>query len=181
MPWQTASQIELSEKQERILHEYAIGTHTPLHFKLRSQIVLNAAKGWHNNTIEENMGMDAKTIKLWRDRYSVQGSELKRIESETPHKLRSAIQSILSDERRPGGPCKFTDEQIAAIIAIACEDPSKFELPFSHWTPSLLQIEVIKLGIVQKISVRQIGRYLKRTRFKAASQSELVESQHREY
>ena len=88
--------------------------------------------------------------------------ELKRIELETPHKLRSAIEKILSDAQRPGGPPKFKDEQVAAIIAMACEDPSNFDLPFSHWTPELLQIEVIKRGIVESISVRQIGRFLKR-------------------
>ena len=165
MPWQSASQIEISEKQERILRENAVGTHTPMHLKIRSRIILNASKGWHNNTIEENMGIDAKTVKRWRDRYSGYKTELTRIEAETPHKLRRTIEEILSDAQRPGGPCKFTDDEIAAIIALACEDPSKFNLPFSHWTPSLLKIEVIKLGIVSEISVRQIGRYLKRTRF----------------
>jgi DNA-binding NarL/FixJ family response regulator len=63
IPWKTASEIKLSEKQERILIENAVGTHTLLHIKTRSQIILNAAKGWHNNTIEENMGIDPKTVK----------------------------------------------------------------------------------------------------------------------
>jgi transposase len=168
MPWQTASKIELSEKQERILTEIASGTHTPLHLKTRAQIVLFAAKGWSNNTIEENMDLDSKTVKRWRDRYSGQYEELKRIEAETPYKTRSAIQKVLSDEQRPGAPPEFTDEQVAAIIAMACEDPAKLDLPFSHWTPTLLQIEVKKLGIVEDISVRQIGRFLKRKRFKTA-------------
>jgi len=176
MPWRAASAVVLSEKQERILREFAVGTHTPLHFKIRSQIVLFAAKGWFNDTIESNMGIDAKTVKRWRDRYSNGFEELRKIETETPHKLRSKIQEILSDEQRPGGPPKFTDLQIAAIIALACEDPAKIELPFSHWTPQLLQIEVIKRGIVESISVRQIGRFFKRERFKAASLPVLVES-----
>jgi hypothetical protein len=37
--------VELSEKQERILIGYAVGTHTPLHLKTRAQIVLKAAGG----------------------------------------------------------------------------------------------------------------------------------------
>ena len=44
---------------------------------------------------------------------------------------------------------------------MACEDPSKYELPFSHWTPQILQIEVIKANIVDNISIRQIARFLK--------------------
>ena len=175
MPWKTATEINLSEKQERILTEYAVGTHTPLHIKIRSQIILNAAKGCSNNEIEEKMGMDPKTVKLWRDRYSAQKEELKQIETETPHKIRSAIMAILSDAPRPGAPAKFKDEQVAAIIALACEDPSRFDLPFSHWTPEILQIESIRLGIVENISVRQIGRFLKRKRFTATPGTILAE------
>jgi putative transposase len=175
MPWKTASPIILSEKQKSILTENAVGTHTPLHIKIHSQIILNAAKGWSNNTIEDNMGLNPKTIKLWRDRYSAQYEELKRIEAETPHKIRGAIAKTLSDAPRLGSPSTFKDEQVAAIIAMACEDPSKFGLPFSHWTPKLLQIEAIRLGIVESISVRQIGRFLKRKRFTAAPGSVLAE------
>ena len=161
MPWQSASMIELSEKQVKILREYAVGTHTPMHLKIRSQIILNASQGCSNNQIERSLGLDPKTVKLWRDKYSNRYEELKRIEAESPHKIRSAIKETLSDAQRPGGPPRFTDGQVAAIIAMPCEDPSTFELPFSHWTPGLLRIEAIKLGIVENISVRQIGRFLK--------------------
>ena len=162
MPWKTASEIVLSEKQKKILTEIANGTHTPVHLKTRAKIILLAAEGLTNNAIEETLDLDAKTVKRWRDRYSAQCKEIQRIEAERPYKLRSTIEKIMSDEQRPGGPPKFTDEQVAAIIAMACEDPAKFGLPFSHWTPALLQIEVIKLGIVESISVRQVGRFLKR-------------------
>lgn len=176
MPWKAPTKITLSEKQEKVLTENAVGTHTPLHIKIRSQIVLNAAKGWSNTTIEENMGIDRKTVRLWRDRYSSGYEELKRIETETPHKIRSSINNILSDAQRPGGPTRFKDEQVAAIIAMACEDPSKFDLPFSHWTPELLQIEVVKLGIVESISVRHLGRFLKREGFTTTPEPMLAES-----
>jgi transposase len=128
-----------------------------------------AADGNTNTNIEEIMKIDGKTVTRWRNRYSGMYEELKHIETETPHKLRAAIEDILSDEQRPGCPAKFTDEQVAAIIAMLCEDPAKFDLPFSHWTPILLRIEVIKLGIVDDISVRQIGRFFKRTRSTATS------------
>jgi len=161
MPWQLASTIVLSEKQKQILTEYAVGTHSPMHLKTRSQIILKASIGSSNNSIEREMGLDPTTVKCWRDRFCNSYEELKRIEAETPLKLRGAIIKVLSDEQRPGGPSKFADEQVAAIMAVACEDPAKFELSFSHWTPELLRIEVIKLGIVDNISIRQIGRFLK--------------------
>jgi putative transposase len=167
MPWKSATKVELSKKQEQILEEYAAGTHTPLHFKTRAQIVLKAAKGWTNNSIERDMGLDAKAVKQWRDRYGGRHEELQRAEAETPRKMRSLIEDILSDKQRPGCPSTFGDSQVAAILALACEDPAKQGLPFSHWTPGLLQREAIKLGIVQSISVRQIGRFLKRERLTA--------------
>jgi putative transposase len=162
MSWKTASNITLSKKQKRILTEYAVGTHTPLHLKTRSRIVLHAADGWSNNAIEKHMSIDAKTVKLWRDRYSRQYEELRRVETETPHKTRSTVKKLLSDEQRPGRTATFSDEQVAAIIAMACEAPERFGVPCSHWTPGLLRIEVIKRGIVSSISVRHIGRFLKR-------------------
>jgi putative transposase len=168
MPWKSAANVELSEKQEQIVKEYAAGTHTPLHLKIRAQIVLSAAKGCTNNSIEKTMGLEAKVVKRWRDRFSARFEELKHVEAEAPRKIRSTIKKILSDKQRPGSPSQFTDEQAAAIIALACEDPVKHELPFSHWTPGLLQREVIKLGIVNSISGRQIGRFLKRKGFTTA-------------
>jgi DNA-binding NarL/FixJ family response regulator len=167
MPWPTPSQITLSTRQKQILTEMSVGTHTPLHFKIRAQIILHADAGWGNNRIEANMHIGPKTVKRWRDRYSSMQEELRQVETEAPHKLRKTIKKTLSDEQRPGGPPTYTDEQVAAIIAMACEDPAKFNLPFSHWTPSLLQAEVIKLGIAEGISVRQIGRFLKRTELTA--------------
>jgi transposase len=176
MPWKSASKIELSEKQESILKEKSKGSHTPLHQKIRAEIILKASAGKSNNAIEKEMKIHSSVVKKWRDRYSEQYEELRRIESESPHKMRRTIEKILSDEQRSGGPATFTDEQVAAIIALACEDPMKIGLPFSHWTPGSLQIEVIKIGIVEKISVRQVGRFLKREGFTTAQKSELAES-----
>ena len=126
MQIKSAKKVDLSEKQRKILTEYAVGTHTPLHLKKRSQIVLNADKGWSNNTIEKEMGLDTKTVNRWRDRYSSRCEELKTVEAEVPLKLRSKIKEILSDNQRPGCPSTFTDEQVAAIIVLACEDPYAF-------------------------------------------------------
>jgi putative transposase len=168
MPWKNATKVELSRKQEQILKEYEAGTHTPMHLKTRAQIVLKAAAGWSNNSIEKDMALGAKSVKQWRDRYGARYEELKHAETETPRKIRSLIEDILSDEQRPGRPSTFQDSQVAAILALACEDPVKQGLPFSHWTPGLLQIEVIKRGIVSSISVRQIGRFLKRQRLTTA-------------
>jgi putative transposase len=162
MPRRRASEIKLSEKERRILEQNSKGTHTPLHLKKRSAIILLSAAGKSNKAIKREMEIDNKTIRLWRNRYSGQKEELERTEGESPHKMRSKITEILSDEQRSGGPPKFTDEQVACIIALSLESPSNLELPFSHWSPRLLRIEAIKRGIVEEISERQVGRFLKR-------------------
>ena len=179
MPWMPAAKINISPKEEVILNQLANGTHTPLHLKIRSQIVLYASQGMSSNAIRIELKLLHHTVKRWRDRYLNASEELKRTETETPHKLRRMIEKTLSDEQRPGSPPKFTDEQVAAIIAVSCEDPAIFELPFSHWTPELLRIEVIKMGIVDSISVRHVGRFLKRERFTTSSKSNMAESQYR--
>jgi putative transposase len=75
--------------------------------------------------------------------------------------LRGAIEDVLGDLPRAGCGGKFTAEQIAQIIAVACEPPDKSGRPVSHWTPRELADEVVKRGIVPSISVRHVGRFLK--------------------
>ena len=71
------------------------------------------------------------------------------------------IESVLADELRPGTPARFSLEQIVEILALACETPDASDYPISHWTPQALTVEAIKRGIVDQISVRHVGRFLK--------------------
>lgn len=158
-----AATITLSKKQRKILENMRKGTHSPLHFIERSSIILMAADGITNKEIARKKSCNRNTVKKWRNRIAQALPEINRTESELPHLLHSHIKEALSDEQRAGGPCKFTPEQVAHIIAIACEDPDKYDVPMSHWTPSALARKVIELNIVESISPRQVGRFLKRS------------------
>ena len=68
----------------------------------------------------------------------------------------------MSDAHRSGSPGKFSAEQVAQIIAIACEVPQDSGYPVSHWTAQEIALEAEKRGIVNSISERQVGRFLKR-------------------
>ena len=160
-----AREIKLSEKQEEILREYAKSRTEGENLRSRSEIVVLAKEGKSNNEIERLMGITGKKVTHWRNKYNEKQEEINRTEEESPQKLRRKIEEVMKDERRAGVPAKYKDEQVAAIIALACEDPAKKGLPFSHWSPRLLRIEAVKLGIVEDISVRQVGRFLKRERF----------------
>ncbi len=135
----------------------------------RTGIVLLANAGYTNNEIEKEMGINGETVTKWRNRYSIAQEELSQTEAEDPRKLRQYVHRVLSDAPRPGKPSKFTDEQVACIIAMSCQPPSEYNLPYSHWTPELLREEAMKRKIVGTISTSQVSRFLKRKRFKAAS------------
>jgi len=156
-----AAEIKISEKERQILSENSKSRTVGENLRSRSEIILKASEGKSNNEIEREMGITGKKVTRWRNRYSEKSSVISRIEAESPHKMRRVIEEILSDEYRAGAPMKFTAEQVASILALACEDPMEIGLPFSHWTPGLLRLEAIKLGIVEDISKRQVGRFLK--------------------
>ena len=164
-----AQEIRLSESQKKILLQMQTGTHSPQHYKQRSEIVLLASHGYSNNEIERMLKICGETITKWRNRYAAKEIELTKTEEETPRKLRSIIEKILSDEQRSGRSATFTDEQVACIVVMSCQKPEELGLPFSHWTPELLKDESIKRGIVPSISTSQVRRFLKRKRFEAAS------------
>ena len=174
-----AVEITLTEHEKKKITEMKNGSHTPLHLKKRSEIILLASDGKCNSEISREVEMNRENVTKWRNRYAVASEELTKTSSETPKKLRGMIEKVLSDAPRPGAPSTFTDEQVACIIALACELPENIGLPFSHWSPSLLRKEVINRGIVESISAVHVGRFLKGAGLKAAPSQELAESKDR--
>ncbi len=57
-----------------------------------------------------------------------------------------------------------TAEQICAIVALACERPAESDRPVTHWSQQELADEAMKRGIVERISQRSVGRFLKKNR-----------------
>jgi hypothetical protein len=55
-----------------------------------------------------------------------------------------------------------TAEQVCAIVALACEAPSESDRPLSRWSQQELADEAMRRGIVDRISQRSVGRFLKR-------------------
>ena len=87
-----AAIIRLSEGQEKILRQLAVGHHSPQHFRQRAEIILQASRGYSNNAIENILEIHGETITKWRNRYAGAEQELALIESENPRKLRSLIE-----------------------------------------------------------------------------------------
>lgn len=142
----------------------------------RARIILAAGEGLNNQQIAERYDITRDASRLWRERWYAAKDLLFRVEQEEDDAaLEKLILNILADEPRPGGPVTFSPEQICQIIAVACESPEESSRSVTHWTPRELAEEVIKRGIVESISTRSIGRFLKRGRPQASPKPLLAE------
>jgi len=109
------------------------------------------------------------TVKKWRNRWLKNETRLLLIdEREKGIIYVRKILDILSDEQRPGAPCRFTAEQVCQIMSVACERPEDNNLPISHWSLSSLADELIKRGIVHSLSRSRLAVFLKSGRYKTA-------------
>jgi hypothetical protein len=123
-----------------------------------------SAEGRDNEDQAEELGVDRQRVRRWRSRWAKACAVLAAAEddSATDKDLEKLILAVLADDERGGAPAKFTPEQIAGIIALACEPPAESGLPVSHWTPAELAREAVKREIVASISPRHLDRFLAR-------------------
>jgi len=162
MPRLQSVAINLSEKEQTILETLAKGTHSPLHLKQRSTIILAAAAGGTNSEIVRQMGIGRKTVKKWRIRYGKAAAEIAIRETHHPRELRGLIESVLRDDDRPGAPVTITNVQVAQIHLLSLQKPSDHGVEDSHWTPSELVRQAVKQHIIDHISPSSVARFLKR-------------------
>ncbi|MCK5679169.1 MAG: transposase, partial [Flavobacteriaceae bacterium] len=121
-------------------------------------------------TIKKELQTSEPTISFWRQRWYNNQDKLQTFiagidnQNVTDNDIKKEILTILDDAPRSGAPAEFTDEIQKKIMAVACESPQQYELPFSHWTHKELAKQVIKLGIVDSISAGHLGRLLKKNK-----------------
>ena len=108
---------------------------------------------------------------MWCRRWGALAPKLEQMEADegSDKALTTMIVQALADHPRSGAPATFTAEQIVQIVAVACEDPADSGRPVSHWTPREVAEEVRKRGLVETISTRSVGRFLKSGGFVAPS------------
>lgn len=159
-----AAKITLTSRQSAVLEPLARSRTAPQRLVERCRIVLMSAEGRDNEDQGEELGVDRQRVRRWRGRWASACGALSSAENEeaTDKDLQKLILAVLADDARSGTPAKFTPEQVATIIALACEPPAQSGLPVSHWTPTELAREAIKRKIVVTISPRHIDRFLAR-------------------
>ena len=129
----------------------------------RANIINEMAGGANNREVARRTNSSHITVRLWRSRWLAARQRLAEAEKAGVDEqlLSKIIEDILCDKYRSGTPPTFTPEQIVQIVAISCEKPEDSERPISHWTPRELAEEAIKRKIVDSISTRSAGRFLK--------------------
>lgn len=174
MAWMCAK-IEVSEGQREVLEAIVRRRTSPQHLAMRARIILLADQGLSNRAISRLLGCERHQVGRWRCRWGGAAERLAAAEGEESSKaFASLIEETLSDAPRSGVPVKFTAKQVTQIVALACENPEDSRRPVTHWTPTELADEAMQRGIVDSISPRQVGRFLKSGRPQTASHPLLV-------
>ena len=159
----TAAKVRVSEKQLVVLQELSRSRTAAKGIVQRALILVLGFQGLLNQQIAGEVGLNRQQVGVWRKRWQDAWEPLCTWECTEPHRLREAILEVLSDAPRPGCPGKITAEQVAQILAVACESPKLSGRPITRWTHRELRDEVVKRKIVESISVAQVGRYLKQS------------------
>lgn len=168
-----ATTVVVTQRQREVLEALTATGSTPQSVAERCRIVLMSVEGRQNLEQAAELGVDRQRVRRWRGRWAKAEQRLAAAENESVRDkdLKEVILDVLRDNHRNGGVTKFSAEQVAAIIALACELPQDSGLPVSHWTPPELAREAAKRGIVESISPRQVDRFLARRAFGHTSRS----------
>ena len=160
----SAVPIVLSDDERRALEGLRRAPTTPQQVALRARMMLLSDDGVGVREIARRLGVWPKTVRRWRKRWLSSAAGV-------------AVAQRLSDAPKSGAPATFSAEQICAIIAIACEQPSNSDRPITHWPQQEVADEAMRRGIVDSISQRSVGRFFKRVGLEAASHPVLADGQ----
>lgn len=175
----TAAKVIITERQKDVLESFIRRRTSAQSLVRRAKIILLAFEKHRNDVIANMLGYERHAISKWRHRWKKAFDRLVSVEcSEGPKQLEEAIEEVLSDAPRSGTKKTFTADQVSQIVAIACESPEEeSQRPVTHWTPTEVAFEAQKRRIVDSISPRHVGRFLKYGRTKTASDKLLAQSE----
>ena len=145
--------IDLGDAERHELESLLRRHSTPQQLALRARIVLAASDGTNNCQIARQLNVSIDMVRRWRERWLV-------LQPVAVDDL--PVLDRLADAPRPGKPVRITAEQVAKIVALACEPLAETQRPISQWTSRELADEIRNRGIVDQISGRHAARLLKR-------------------
>lgn len=159
-----AAEVVLTSAQREILESMSRSRTVAQRLVERATMILMAADGLADVEQARQLNMHEQRPRRWRRRWRASADAVNAAEAAgaTTRELKALLVGALSDAKRPGGPPKFSPEQVAQLISLACEPPADSGLPITHWTPAELAVEAVKRGVVESISARHLDRIMKR-------------------
>jgi transposase len=149
MPLLAADPVTISPEQRDTLERLVRTRSTPQQVALRARMLLHVADGMGVRATAREVGVRPKTVRYWCKRWC-QAAE------------GQPVAERLADAPRSGAPATFTAEQICAVVALTCERPEDSNRPISQWSQREIADEVMRRGIIARVSQRSVGRFLKR-------------------
>src|SRR2546427_10511970 len=171
--------VQMTARQRACLEQIARRQTSPQRLVRRTKILLALETGVTQCQVMRQMHLNRGSVQMWCRRWCALAPKLAQMEADegSDKALTSMIVGALADHPRAGTPATFTAEQIVQIVAVACEDPADSGRPVSHWTPREVAEEVRQRGMIQTISTRSVGRFLKSGRLTAAPGGVLAQRQ----
>jgi transposase len=109
----------------------------------RAHLLLKVDEGKTDAEISQLLYVSEQTIRRVRLRFVTDG-----------------LQAALEDKPHPSTGSELDEKQEARVIALACSEPPAGQ---AHWTLELLVQEILKDGIVTRISPETVRLLLKKT------------------
>ena len=153
--WPSANALTLSETQRKALTALVQGRNTPQKMALRARVALLGAEGRSNYAISQELGVNRKTVILWRNRFLQGGVE------------------ALGDRSRPGRRPALTQEVVDTVIHVTLHQQPRGA---THWSTRTLARHVgLSKMAVQRIWKTQGLQPHRTARFKLSRDPKFVE------
>jgi transposase len=135
--------VKLTETERQKLQELVRKGENKARVITRARILLLSDQGWDDQKVADALQVGRATVERIRRRA-----------------VRESVEIALVDRPRPGSERKLNAKQEAQLVAIACSDPPPGR---KRWTIRLLVEEVVKQGVVDRISFETVRRVVKKT------------------
>lgn len=158
--------IILEDREKSLIQKELNRNNLEKHFDYRMKIVLYSSEGKSNKEISSLINYSEHVVSKWRKRWYGQQAQFKMFkEGVSGNKMNDKtlikrIKDVLSDSYRMGRPIRISQVERDRLVALACEPPENFGLPFSNWTHEELAKHARKKGI--EVSTSQAWRILKK-------------------
>jgi transposase len=126
VPRTSRYRIELTAEERRELERRAQTPTLPFRDAQRARLILYAAEGLPDQQIAVRVDCHPEVVSRWRRRFCEEGIE------------------GLQDRPRAGRPRRFPPEQVAEVVAVACELPARHGRPLGRFSRSELHQLVLE-------------------------------------